>query len=243
MGDYGVVWWDPRCLQLDAEPRFGIRRQELIGKEVDPQTVQADLAAYRAWRAARTRVLEAGSRQSLRVQRVTEHAEEGEEMGVEVRVVEVEREASRPAGKRFGTLVHGILATIPLRASTAAVRQAAQMHARLLGSPAEEIAAAVTAVERTLAHPLLKRARRAAAAGLCRRETPVSLRTGDGSTIVDGVVDLAFCENDTWTVIDFKTDRDLSKMLPVYRRQAHLYAQAIARATGRAVSAVILLWA
>ena len=31
---FEVVWWDPAALQLGAEPPFGLRRQELISKEV-----------------------------------------------------------------------------------------------------------------------------------------------------------------------------------------------------------------
>ena len=77
------------------------------------------------------------------------------------------------------------------------------------------------------------------AAGHCRRETPVTLRDADG-TLVEGAVDLAFLDGDTWTVIDFKTDHELTRNLDVYRRQVALYPDAIAAATGQPARAVLL---
>ena len=58
--------------------------------------------------------------------------------------------------------------------------------------------------------------------------------------MVEGVVDLAFEEAGAWTIVDYKTDRELSQAEPAYRRQVALYATAIARATGQTASAVIL---
>jgi ATP-dependent helicase/nuclease subunit A len=87
---------------------------------------------------------------------------------------------------------------------------------------------------------LLQRARSAYDRGACRRETPVTLLTPDG-VLVEGVVDLAFEENGAWTVVDYKTDRELEgDGLERYRRQVALYAHAIAGATGRPTSGVIL---
>jgi len=90
-------------------------------------------------------------------------------------------------------------------------------------------------VARALAHPILERARHADA---CRRETPVTLGEEDGLT--EGVVDLAFREGEVWTVVDFKTDRELAESLPLYRRQVSLYAAAIAAATGQPARGVLL---
>src|SRR5262249_12638090 len=39
--DYSVVWWDPSALKLDEEPTFGVRREDLIVKDV-PRNVIAD---------------------------------------------------------------------------------------------------------------------------------------------------------------------------------------------------------
>ena len=51
--------------------------------------------------------------------------------------------------------------------------------------------------------------------------------------LVEGIVDLAFEEHGAWTVVDYKTDRELAAAgEDRYRRQVALYASAIAQATG-----------
>ena len=57
---------------------------------------------------------------------------------------------------------------------------------------------------------------------------------------MDGIVDLAFLENDTWIVVDFKTDRELERGLAVYQRQVGLYAAAIQAATGLKTAPVLM---
>jgi ATP-dependent exoDNAse (exonuclease V) beta subunit len=146
----------------------------------------------------------------------------------------------RPGGTRFGELVHAVLASTPLDAGRDAVKALAEVQARIFSAPADEIAAATELVARVLAHDLLGRARRATAAGLCRRETPLTLSFADG-TLVEGVVDLAFEENGAWTIIDYKTDRELAAAgEDRYRRQVALYASAVAQATGKPATGVLI---
>ena len=40
-GSYSVVWWDPSALKLDEKPTFGVRREDLIVRDV-PRNVIAD---------------------------------------------------------------------------------------------------------------------------------------------------------------------------------------------------------
>jgi ATP-dependent helicase/nuclease subunit A len=75
--------------------------------------------------------------------------------------------------------------------------------------------------------------------GKCRRETPITLRADDGS-LVEGIVDLAFEENETWYVVDFKTDAELQDRLDSYRRQVSVYATAVSAATGFQTSAILM---
>jgi ATP-dependent exoDNAse (exonuclease V) beta subunit len=145
----------------------------------------------------------------------------------------------RPIGPRFGTLVHAILATVALDAERDAVVEVATMQGRILGATPEEIAAAVTLVQAALAHPLLGRAREAWRSGRCRRETPVTVVEPDGS-ILEGVLDLAFEEDEGWTVVDFKTQAELTGPLARHRRQVGAYASVVARVTGRPATAVLL---
>ena len=64
--------------------------------------------------------------------------------------------------------------------------------------------------------------------------------TDSHGTVVDGVVDLAFREDDGWVVVDFKTDREISDRLADYQEQVRLYACAIARATGLPTSGILV---
>ena len=156
-----------------------------------------------------------------------------------VAVIDV-RGPQRPGGARFGDLVHALLASAPLGARRPQIDDLADVHGRILSAPPEEVSAAGDAVERVLAHDLLARARGAAARGACRRETPVTTTLPDG-TLIEGVVDLAFEDGGAWTVVDYKTDREIAAAgEDRYRRQVALYASAIAQATGIPASGVLV---
>ena len=94
--------------------------------------------------------------------------------------------------------------------------------------PTTEVTAAAALAARVLAHPLLAAARAADANGKCRREVPVTLTLDDGR-LLEGVVDLAWEHEGTWTVVDFKTDEDPSRELDAYSRQVGLYAAGLNR--------------
>jgi ATP-dependent exoDNAse (exonuclease V) beta subunit len=53
-------------------------------------------------------------------------------------------------------------------------------------------------------------------------------------------VDLAYDTGREMVVIDFKTDRELTGAVDVYRRQVQIYAKAICAATGRPARAVLI---
>jgi ATP-dependent helicase/nuclease subunit A len=60
-------------------------------------------------------------------------------------------------------------------------------------------------------------------------------------TVVEGIVDLAFEENGTWVVVDYKSDRVLvAEGEDRYRRQIGLYVSAISQATGLPTSGVLV---
>ncbi len=247
---YRVVWWDPTALSLGAEPNHGLRREDLISKHADPTLVAEDRRRYDAWRAARDAALAAGREPSLRVLPAREWAARGDPLPPgavppdAVRLVDVSEgrrlapEAAR--GPAFGALVHAVLASVALDADAAEVERVAAIEGRLLAATDGEVAAAADTASRALAAPIFDRARNADAAGRCRREAPVTLGLTDG-VLVDGFVDLAFEEDGAWTVVDYKTDRELDGEGEArYRRQVSLYATAIARATGQHASGVIV---
>jgi ATP-dependent helicase/nuclease subunit A len=247
---YSVLWCDPRWFALGAKASFGVRRQELIGKEVRRDVVDEGRQAYDAWRAARVEARRIGGTASLVVTTARESAAvdrgpaaAGGVNAADVTMVTVGAEsaggADRPGGVMFGILVHALLAQAPFGADREGLAALGAVEGRALAASPQEIAAAVDTAARVLAHDLLARAGRADARGTCRRETPLTLSPSDGS-IVEGIVDLAFEENGAWTVIDYKTDRELAAAGEErYRRQVALYASAVAQATGKPATGVL----
>jgi ATP-dependent exoDNAse (exonuclease V) beta subunit len=67
----------------------------------------------------------------------------------------------------------------------------------------------------------------------------VAIQLEDG-IMVEGVVDLAYRDEDSWTIVDYKTDFELKGRIEEYQKQVSLYALAIARATGLPTRAVLL---
>ena len=243
-GAHDVTWWDPRALELDREETVGLRQEQILTADEGEVAADEGVRAHERWQETRRRSIEHGELESIRVRAVTTLAESGagdESAAVAVEQVSADR-SGRPAGPRFGTLVHATLAAVDLTADAAAIRAAAAAQAQLLGSPPDEVDAAITAVRSALAHPLLQRASRASS---LRRETPVMLRLPDGS-LAEGVIDLAFrdasnANGAAWTVVDFKTDRDLEARRPEYEAQVRLYVEAVASATGEPAEGALLV--
>jgi ATP-dependent exoDNAse (exonuclease V) beta subunit len=260
---YTVVWWDPLLLERAADDARGLRREDLISKEAAPELVAADRAAFESWAERRAATQSAGSMPSLRVLTATEYAAGPsvaaavEHAAQDVVVEDAGAAETRPSGRRFGTLVHAILSAIPLHASIDDVRATAELHARLLGATDEERGVAAAVAHRVLRHPRLAEVREAQVAGRrVWREVPLSLvvdplrgahppapaRTGPpqpAPVLVDGQCDLAYETVEGWVVVDFKTDGVLASD-QAYRRQVALYAEALARATGRHARGVLL---
>jgi ATP-dependent helicase/nuclease subunit A len=239
--DYGVVWWDPRALTLGVPPSFGVRQKELLKEPDDPEIRENDLKAYDSWRTRCENVRQHAAVPSVRFRTATAESRREWLEGPlpEVELVELPRDSERPTGARFGALVHASLAAVPLDASDDLVRQIVSIYARVVGASEKEVFAASSVVQNTLKHPLLQRSLKAHANGSCRRETPITLALSDG-TMIEGIVDLAFLDDGVWTIVDFKTDRELDKGLDQYKRQVGLYATAIERATAQKSRGVLL---
>ena len=248
-GGHEVVWWDPAALHLDAAAPFGLRREELIARDVPSQVIADGTARHEAWYAVRDAAIARGRTPWVQVATMTEWAA-GEAWAVtgpgplevreaDVAVVTLAPDAGgRPAGARFGSLVHAVLATVPLDAVPLARDALIATHGRIVGATAEEIAAAGAVVAAVLNHPIIESARRADRDGRCYRELPLTLRHGD--LLLEGTADLAFEEDGVVTVVDFKTDRAVSPLLEHYVRQVGVYAEAIRLATGKTARAVLL---
>jgi len=246
-GGYAVVWWDPGALRLGATPPFGVRRDDLIVKDVTRNVIADGRSRYDLWRLARLDARAAGSEPSLRVATVRDWTSNASnEVPSQARAIDVtvvgrrRASADHAGGAAFGALVHAVLAQAPFEATPDLIAAIAKTEARALALDDESATAAAATVERVFRHELLERARAAAGRNACRRETPVACRLPDG-TMVEGVVDLAFEEKGVWTVVDYKTDREIEAAgEDRYRRQVALYASAIAQATGKAATGVLL---
>jgi ATP-dependent helicase/nuclease subunit A len=246
-GEHHVVWWDPSALDLDKEHDVGLRQQKILAADVTGTVAEEGERLHAEWQEKRSQSIAAGSKPSLRVRTVTEAKNDPKLVATAAALSSVAFERTdasrtgRPHGKRFGVLVHAILAAVPLAGDQAEVEEVARAQARLVGAPAEEIAAAVSSVLSALRHPLLVRAHAAGAA--CRRESQASLRLEDDS-MLEGVIDLAFREMvggvARWTVVDFKTDVEIASRRPEYEGQVNMYARAVSVATGEDAVGVFL---
>jgi|HubBroStandDraft_6_1064221.scaffolds.fasta_scaffold20239_2 ATP-dependent helicase/nuclease subunit A len=238
---YDVTWWDPQILNLDVRRSFGIRLEELLARK-DPKIAEQDLEKYKRWSSTLEEVRANASKPTHTVRTATSEVRREKathERFPQVDVVELPRDGDRPAGPRFGTLVHAALATVALDATAQQAAKVATLQGRILSATEQEVTVAAHVVHAALSHPLLVRAREAGFRGQCRREVPVTLPQPDG-TIVEGVIDLAFLENNSWTVVDFKTDRELENGLEHYRRQVELYCAAVAAATGQQTCGILI---
>ncbi|HTE49612.1 MAG TPA: UvrD-helicase domain-containing protein [Kofleriaceae bacterium] len=246
VGDADVVWWDPALLPLDPPPIGGVRQQDLLVADQQQGDDRRSLDDYHRWKQARSDALSRGAIPTFAVTTATRQAATERPIAgdVEVKVIETEAaHADRPGGRRFGTLVHAVLADVPLEAAEHQIEPLVALHARLLGATPDESTAAIDTIRSTLAHDLLARAAAAARRGHCHRELPLTTCDPTGA-FIDGVADLAFtepsAEGDRWIVVDYKTEARRGSHA-AHAAQVRLYARALARATGQPATGVVLV--
>ena len=232
---YELTWWNSLALRLEVPIALGIPQQELLGKDAPPGLIEADTQNYQRWRADLSNVIVEASLPSIVAQTAIERSENAALPVPEVEVIALARDVVEARGKRYGTLLHAILASIDLDADDHVVRRAAELQSRILGATAAEVDNVTAVVSRLLAHPLIRRASRSSS---LRREVPVTLMADDG--LVEGNADLVFEEAGQWTVIDFKTDAELAGRLAMYKRQVGVYAEAIGKSTGSKTAGVLM---
>jgi ATP-dependent helicase/nuclease subunit A len=234
-------------VEAGREPRDGAGAREPGVGEPGGNDARG-LARYAAFCEARAAATARGAQPSVRMRVVTQPEEEaGAELApVAVAAVEVldsgAARALRPSGARFGTLVHALLQHASLHADARELQALAAFLGRGIGASPEEIGSAARDVATALAQPLFERVRAAEARGELFRETPLSVRTPDGS-LLEGVVDLAFREQAAdgarLVLVDYKTDVELGQ-LEAYTQQLSRYAQALSQARGEPVECLLL---
>ncbi len=239
-GPHRVVWWDPHHLERETATKPGLRRYWILkGEESDGPTKGA--REHESWSVNRESRLANGAVPSHRVTSVTRLVDEDQaavDGASSVEIAEVSgRDPQRPTGKRFGSLVHELLARTAL-AEPSDLEPLGRSLARMFGATETETAAALEAVTQALAHPILAAARDAAE---CYRETPLLERAADGR-LIEGIADLIFrADPDTsWTIVDFKTDLRVDMSEEAYRSQVALYQRALEAATDCPTKGVLL---
>jgi len=225
-GSHEVVWWDPALLNLGAEPGQGIH-QEVILKE--DQGVS--LAEYHAWETERATLLRTGAKPRYEAFLASQAVESPPGSRVSIEHASVARTDRTASDRKFGTLVHAILRDVPLDAREPQVRSLAAMNGRILGASAAEVELAVEVALGALAHPVMERARKAS---VCHREYPIVLNAN--GRLVEGILDLAFVEDDCWTIVDFKTGGEIAQ----HEKQLEWYAFALRELTSMPVRGVLL---
>ncbi|MFT7622996.1 MAG: ATP-dependent helicase/nuclease subunit A, partial [Myxococcota bacterium] len=248
-GDHRVVWWDPMLVAGRVKSTGGLRHQAIL--EAPDLATLADEgnsgeASHAAWMGRRRQAVNDGTIPTVVAITATAAAHGAPASPEVVAAIQIEqvsgRDLTRPHGKRFGILVHAVLADIHLGATVDEVDALTTLQARALRADDQERQAAATVVSAALQHPLMQRA---AASDRCLRETPIVLPREDG-TLVEGIVDLAFLEGEGddchWEVVDFKSDLALSgDSTAAYAAQVTLYAEAIHAATGQPTRGVLLV--
>ncbi len=229
-GDHQVVWWDPLALKLDAATGGGLYQEAILAAE--PALVAAEgIARHTSWQRERRETFSRSMVPAFRIVSPTRDLE-APPMARAVQVLDTDSIAgNRPKGSSFGILIHAILRDLDFAGDASQIAALAQVHARNLDPSAGGAAAA--AVAAAWSHPLLVRAR---AAARCYRELPVHLRLEDGR-LLEGVVDLAFLEQDRWVVVDFKTDAADGAH---YKQQVQWYLYALSTLTGRPADGYLL---
>ncbi len=218
-----VTWMD---LALLPQPTPTDHRGPLgfINKNAPREAAEGSIAAYTEWKAAREATLSAGAIASIVPVRPSE-AQGSPPRAKNVPSFELPRRPGRPSGQRFGTLVHAILAEVPLSAASSEVSALAKMQGLILSATEAEVVAATETVRGLLAHPVITRAKNASRV---YREYPLVWPTETGE-VLDGVADLVFLEPGQWVVVDWKTDADGPR--ESHQRQVQWYAEALKQGT------------
>ena len=145
-----------------------------------------------------------------------------------------------PGGKRFGELVHGLLARLTAyeAGAVAALEGVARELAAGLGLGDEDAREAITMIKGALEMDIFRRAGRA---GRIFRELPFLMI--EGERLIRGMADLVFEEAGALIVVDFKTDAvsgaGVGARASHYRPQGTAYAMGIEAAAGLPVREVV----
>jgi ATP-dependent helicase/nuclease subunit A len=135
----------------------------------------------------------------------------------------------------FGVVVHGALEAVDLNATSAQQREQIGRFIKSSGLNEAEQKRAAELVQRACESALLTRARMAEQV---YRELPFTLAMGDG--LMEGKIDLLFCEKGRWVLVDYKTDARIE--VEQYTLQLRAYESALKQIADITIAEKLLLF-
>lgn len=144
---------------------------------------------------------------------------------------------SEKQGREWGNVLHTMLEAA-MRKPDSDLRSLAVTAMNADALPLELLTDVLATVQNVINSPMWTRALQSK-----RRlpEVPIStLEDQEVPTVLRGVIDLAFLQDDGWVIVDYKSERvvaaDFSELVEYYRPQLEAYAKHWARLTGEAVA-------
>ncbi len=235
-GQHQVLWWDPAVLDLDLEPDLGLRQEQILARPEDPADEQRSLTEYRHWQQAQARARELGSHPQRTIFRPSTAQQDPPDDLATITVETVSSDLPSSRGRRYGTLVHTVMRDVDWEAP-GEIDTLARFHGASMQATPDEIESAARAVLAALAHPRLVTARQAQ---LSYREYPIMVRLDDGQ-LLEGTIDLLYQDEETWEVVDFKTDREIQRRRQLYERQLRWYVLAVGKLKGEPAAGCLLV--
>ncbi len=151
-------------------------------------------------------------------------------------------EEAKPMARDAGTATHHFLHLVSMEAMRESRNLQETTRAELERLKAEAVLseeeAGLVHVDHVGAFFASTLGQRFSHAAISYREWPFTLRIGSqGGTLIQGIVDAAFEEDDGWVLIDYKTDRDTNpgRFIGRHQSQMNWYRFAIQRLTGKPV--------
>ncbi len=209
--------------------------ESLTVAEVEPEKPKAKsdsvkqwIEKRREWTETRAALLARAAKPLMRMS-PSKLADEAEPRADEP--VGIEREKAMD----FGVVVHDMLETLDLSASAAQQREQIEQFIAQSGLSGDDKRRAIEMLRGSLDSELLARAR---GAEEVYRELPFTHVVGEG--LMEGKIDLLFCERGRWIVVDYKTDA--REEADKYAEQLRAYESALQQVAGIQVAQKLLFF-
>ena len=203
----------------EVEPEKSKTKRETVRQSIDRRRVWAETRAALLARAAKPLV------------RVSPSKLAGEAEPREDEPGGIERERAMD----FGVVVHDVLEMLDLNASTAHQRKQIEQLIAQTGLSGDDKRRAVEMIGTALDSELLTRAR---GAEEVYRELPFMQVMDEG--LMEGKIDLLFCEQGKWVLVDYKTDARVEA--DRYAAQLRAYETALQQVAGIRLAQKLLLF-